>query len=328
MLREPYARRVSSDTSADRRGQAAEWLVWTRLTLSSQLHVFLPLRDMGIDAIVRLPGTDIASALQVKSRSILRDGKLHLLVRDSELTDPHALIIAVVLDAPSQTLHDTALCIDVLSFRRLAFARGGSDHGSQASIPFPPTPASRWYPYAVPLAQLAERICPESLAAPAVPAVPPEQITAPGAEVGYRAEARLVALLADDPRLNTFKAFPDLEMVEYCVRHVGTAGIAGIQVKAISVDAAHPRGSINVPPHTFVATPASYFLVLAERRADQGLHPHCLLIPSLDMGDLLIEHAGQQSFTWDPDSPRHDAGVAAYRCPTAQLAAGIAALLE
>jgi len=319
---------VPSDTSADRRGQSAEWLVWTQLTLSSQLHVFLPLRDMGIDAIVRLPRTDIASALQVKSRSILRDGKLHLLVRDSELTDPHALIVAVVLDAPSQTLHDTALCIDVLSFRRLAFARRGSDHGSQASIPFPPTPASRWYSYAVPLAQLAERICPGSLAPPPVRS-PSEQATAAsGAEVGYRAEARLVALLADDSRLNTFKAVPDLEMIEYCVRHVGTAGIAGIQVKAISVDAAHPRGSINVPPHTFVATPSSYFAVFAERRADRSLHPHCLLIPSLDMGDLLIEHAGQRSVTWDPDSPRHDAGVAAYRCPTAELAGRIARLLE
>ncbi len=46
---------MSPDTSADRVGQAAEWLVWTQLTVTSPLHVFLPLHDMGIDAIVVCP---------------------------------------------------------------------------------------------------------------------------------------------------------------------------------------------------------------------------------------------------------------------------------
>lgn len=83
-----------------------------------------------------------------------------------------------------------------------------------------------------------------------------------GFAVGYRGEARLLALLADDDRLNTFKAFPDLELVEYVVRHVSTGGIAGIQVKAISVDAAHPQGTVKVPPGTFIATPCTYFALL------------------------------------------------------------------
>ena len=150
------------DTTADRVGQAAEWLLWTELTLTSLLHVFLPLRDMGVDAVVRVPGTDVAVAIQVKSRHVLADGKLHLLVRDSELHDPRATIVAV----------------------------------------------------------------------------------------------------------------------------------------------------------------------LAERRDDGALHPQCLLIPTLDLGDIVDEHAGMLSFTWDPDSTRHDAAVAPYRCHTDELAHRIAVLLE
>jgi hypothetical protein len=318
------------DTAADRAGQVAEWLVWAALTLSSPLHVFLPLRDMGIDGIVRLPGTDIAAAVQVKSRHVLRDGKIHLLVRDAELRDPHAVVVAVVLHAAERVLHDVAICVDVLTFIDLAFRRDGIDHGYQASIPFPPDAASRWSPFAVRIDDLAQRVVPALAEAAATVHSPPPPSRPPGvgSDVGYRAEARLLALLAEHECLNVFKAFPDMEMVEYCVRHVLTGGIAGIQVKAISIDAAHPRGTVQVPPHTFRPTPNTWFTVFAERRNHQSLHPTCLLIPSMDMGEVLIDHDGERSFTWDPDSTRHDASVAPYRVPTTELAARLASVLE
>jgi hypothetical protein len=321
---------MGDDSGADRTGQIAEFLVWTALMESSPLHVFLPLRDQGIDGIVRIPGTDIAAAIQVKSRHVLRDGKIHLLVRDHELRDRRAVIVAVVLDAAGRTLRDTAICVDVPTFIDLGFRRDGVDHGDQATIPFPPDAASRWYPFAVHLDDLAQRVFPalSDLSVVAASPPPPRRPPLVGGDVGYRAEARLIALLAEDARLNVFKAFPDLEMVEYCARHVSTGGIAGIQVKAISVDAAHLHGTVQVPPHTFRPTPNTWFTVFAERRGDQSLHPTCLLIPSMDVGDLLIEHSGELTFTWDPDSRRHDASVAPYRVPTAELAARLAASLE
>ncbi|MGI8846670.1 MAG: hypothetical protein ACR2GX_00155 [Candidatus Dormibacteria bacterium] len=107
-----------------------------------------------------------------------------------------------------------------------------------------------------------------------------------------------------------------------------TGGIAGIQVKSISVDTIHPRGAVNVPRNTYRVTAATYIVVLAERRRDLTLHPQCLLIPSANLGGLLIDHAGELSFTWDPDSRRDDASVAPYRCPVAELPARIAALLD
>jgi hypothetical protein len=329
---------MGDDTSADRTGQAAEFLVWVALMVRSPLHVFLPLRDMGVDGIVRVPGPDIAAAIQVKSRHVLRDGKIHLLVRDDELGDPHAVIVAVVLNAAKRALDDIAICVDVPTFVDLGFRRDGRDRGYQASIPFPPDSSSRWHPFAVRIDDLSRRVVPsladaeaeaEAEAAAVVPSPPPSRRPPQaGSDVGYRAEARLLALFAEDARLNTFKAFPDLEMVEYCVRHTKTGGIAGIQVKAISVDADHPRGTVNVPPHTFRPTPNAWFTVFAERRDDQSLHSTCLLIPSMDVGDLLIDHAGERSFTWDPDSARRDASVAPYRIATAELAARLAACLE
>lgn len=321
---------MADDTRADRAGQAAEFLVWTALTLSSPLHVFLPLRDMGIDGIVRLPGTDLAAALQVKGRHPLKDGKLHVLIRDSELRDPRAVIVVVVLDEQARQLHGTVICVDAPTFEALAFRRRGVDHGYQASIPFPPAASSRWFPYALHIDALAERLLPGVAEAADLVVAPPPRVRPAGfgSDVGYRAEARLVALLAEDARLNTFKAFPDLEMVEYCVRHVHTGGIAGIQVKAISVDDSHPRGTVKVPPHTLRPTPNTWFTVFAERRDHTSPHPVCLLISSMDIGDLLISHGGQLTFTWDPDSTRHDASVAPYRLPTADLAGRLAAFLE
>jgi hypothetical protein len=317
------------DTSADRIGQAAEWLVWTQLTVGSPLHVFLPLRDMGIDAVVHVPGTDVSVAVQVKSRHVLEDGKLHLLVRDHELRDPRAVIVAVVYDSASRALNDTAICVDVPTFRDLAFPRRGSDHGYQASIPYPPPPGTRWHPFATALDSLAARICPTTLPSPAPPLLSPPLPVDHGSDVGYRAEARLLALLAEDARLNSFKAFPDLEMAEYLVRHVDTGVILAIQVKAVSVDADHPRRTVKVPPGTFRPTPSTHVTVFAEHRDDRTAHPVCLLIPSTAIGDLLDEHAdGELTLSWDPDSTRHDAGVAPYRCPTTELPGRIAALLE
>ena len=99
-------------------------------------------------------------------------------------------------------------------------------------------------------------------------------------------------------------------------------------MKATSVDAGHRIGTVSVHPNTFRATPLTYFTVFAEHRSDRSMHTQCLLIPSMDMGDLLTEHGGQLTLAWDPDSTRRDAGVAPYRCPTAELAGRLAGLLE
>jgi hypothetical protein len=59
--------------SQDAIGQAAEFLVWSNLITQSGggLHVFLPMLDRGIDAVVHRLGDDAYLAVQVKSKTVL-----------------------------------------------------------------------------------------------------------------------------------------------------------------------------------------------------------------------------------------------------------------
>jgi hypothetical protein len=82
------------ETSAS--GQVFEFRLWALLTEQSrgQLHVFLPLTDRGIDALVhRLPdGTYFR--VQAKGRSSLVKGEVDLAVWASALLDDEALLVA------------------------------------------------------------------------------------------------------------------------------------------------------------------------------------------------------------------------------------------
>jgi hypothetical protein len=309
-------------------GQAAEWLLWTHLTLHSPLHVFIPLWDLGIDGVVRLPGTDMNQSVQVKSRSALQDGMLHIPVRDHELRDERAVIVMLLLHAETSQLDPMAICVDVPTFRRLGFRREGANAGYEAGIPFPSTPKSRWHPYVVRLEELAARLIPQALASGPSLETAPHHAEFPPSGVGRRAEARLIQLLCGDDRLNVFKAFPDIEMVEYLARHVHTGAIAGFQVKAISVDDNHKRGAVAVPRPSYAPSSTSWFTVFAERRDTQEPYPTCLLIPSADVAGLLHRTTPDIMFTWDPDNPYRDTAVTPYICPTNELAARIAGLLE
>src|SRR5262245_64639172 len=63
-------------------GQVFEFRLWALLTEQSRgsLHVFLPMADRGIDALVHRRTDDIYLAIQAKGRSSLDDGEVHLVV--------------------------------------------------------------------------------------------------------------------------------------------------------------------------------------------------------------------------------------------------------
>ena len=104
-------------------GQVAEWLVWTRLVGSSSgdLHLFLPLRDEGIDGIVHRLSTDAYARVQVKgrhpraSRDEVTVDEVTVEVRDHELVDDRAVIVAVAIavERPNLGLAPSALVVDV-----------------------------------------------------------------------------------------------------------------------------------------------------------------------------------------------------------------------
>jgi hypothetical protein len=52
--------------------------------------------------------------------------------------------------------------------------------------------------------------------------------------LGFLGEAEVVRRLAENPRLDLFRPFPDLEMVEVLARNNVTGNFAAFQVKAVS----------------------------------------------------------------------------------------------
>jgi len=102
-------------------GQVAEFKVWAELVRQSMggLHVFLPLRDMGIDGVVhRLHDTAYLS-IQVKGRTELTPaGQVHITVTASSLRDDEALVVGALVDG--EKLGRMVLVVPESKFRELA----------------------------------------------------------------------------------------------------------------------------------------------------------------------------------------------------------------
>src|SRR5258708_24486016 len=84
-------------------GQVAEFKVWAELVRQSMggLHIFLPLRDMGmgIDGVVHRLSDGAYAAVQVQARTSLTPaGQGHITVTASSLKDDEALVVATLVD--------------------------------------------------------------------------------------------------------------------------------------------------------------------------------------------------------------------------------------
>src|SRR5258707_15102311 len=81
-------------------GQAAEFLVWASLIAQSGggLHVFLPMLDRGIDAVVHRLHDGSYLALQVKGKTTLHGIEAPIAVYENHLFTPDQLVIGVHLE--------------------------------------------------------------------------------------------------------------------------------------------------------------------------------------------------------------------------------------
>src|SRR6266550_1206193 len=140
-------------------GQVAEFKVWAELVRQSRgaLHVFLPLRDLGIDGVLHRLGDGAYVALQVKGRtSLTAAGQVHITVTASSLVDDEALIIATLIDGSE--LGRFVLVVTEAEFRRLA-AHDLVDGREYLTAAFELHAGgeSRWAPFLVDREALAER---------------------------------------------------------------------------------------------------------------------------------------------------------------------------
>src|SRR5712691_7231657 len=139
-------------------GQVFEFRLWALLTEQSRgaLHVYLPLADRGIDALIHRRPDDVYLPVQAKSRSTLRDGEVHISVWTDSLRDDDALLVGGLL--ADGGLGPTLLVIPEGEFKQLAYL--SSDNGKHlysAEFGMRPRSDSKWLPWLVPADRLAER---------------------------------------------------------------------------------------------------------------------------------------------------------------------------
>src|SRR2546428_4537444 len=156
-------------------GQVFEDRVWALLMEQSRghLHVFRPLLDRGVDALLHRLADGAYIPVQAKGRSSLRRGRVQLLVAAESVTDDHVVVIGgEIVDGG---LGPRLLVVPTPDFRRLALlttANGVPEYAMSFSMR--PRSNSRWLPWLVPADLLGERLgVPPGPPAPAIAADPP-----------------------------------------------------------------------------------------------------------------------------------------------------------
>jgi hypothetical protein len=288
-------------------GQVFEFRLWAALTEQSRgsLHVFLPLTDRGIDGLVHSLTDGTYIPVQAKGRSALMGGEVHLVVwADSLAHDDVVVVSGLIVDGG---LGPTMLVVPAADFRRHAeLSHTGGRAIYSMGFGMRPRSNSRWLPWLVPPDRLAERF---GIGA-AVASVGAEEVLAePGpswrSDLGFLGESEVNRRLSENPDLNLFRPFPDLETAELAVLHLGSRRVLGIQVKTVGVDKAHPSATVAVRALSFRPAQTTYFVVLAWMREETRFHEDCLVIPSEELTSISGRDVyGHLKFEFHPGSTR------------------------
>ncbi len=308
-------------------GQVAEFKVWAELVRQSMggLHVFLPLRDLGIDGVVHRVVDGTYAAIQVKARTELTPaGQVHLTVTASSLRNEDALVVGVLVDG--EQLGPIALVVPESKFRELA-AHDVVDGREYLTAAFELHEGgrSRWAPFLVPIGRLAERFggSVELLPEPA----PGDVISLDRGREGFLGESEVIRRLAEADSLNLFRPFPDLETVEVLALHVKTRRFLGMQVKTAGWDREHAENRVYFRRSSFRAAPNTYVCVLSWNRGEGRFEDGCLLIPSADVAGIARVEREWLVLELQPGSAHHRR-LEGYRTTLALLGPAVEAMLE
>jgi len=288
-------------------GQVFEFRLWAALAEQSRgaLHIFLPLADRGIDALVHRLTDDAYLSVQAKGRKVLIDGEVNLVVWADSLHDDEALIVSGLLT--NGALGPAMLVVTARDFKRLA-------EPSQAdgrpiftmSFAMDPRAASPWAPFVVPTERVVESF---GIGRDAMPELPIADASPTWrSDLSFLGEAEVVRLLAESTDLDLFRPFPDLETSEVGVLNERSRRVLGVQVKTVSVDRAHPSATVSVVASSFRPSPNTHFVVLGWLREEGRFDDECLLIPSESLRGVCQprESYGHLKFEWDPGSASLD----------------------
>jgi hypothetical protein len=287
-------------------GQVVEFKIWAELVRQSMggLHVFLPLRDQGIDGVVHRLADGAYVAVQIKGRTELTPaGQVHITVSAGSLVDDGALIVATLVDG--EQLGGLVLVVEEGQFRELA-AHDVVDGREYLTAAFELHAGgrSRWAPFLVPRERLAERF---GVVASEV-GLEGGELEAIGVDrghVGFMGETEVVRRLAEASSLNLFRPFPDLETVEVLARHVMSRRFLGLQVKTSGWDSAHLENRVYLRRSSSRPAISTFVCVLGWDREAMRFDEECLLIPSMDIGEVARVEGAWLVLELEPGSGRH-----------------------
>jgi hypothetical protein len=285
-------------------GQALEFEIWAELIKQSQgaLHVFLPLLDRGLDAVLHHLTDGRYIPIQVKGRSELVEGKVHIVVPADSLVDDSALLIGSLIQDVDGQLD---LVIEERVFKTLAAREVNQGHEVyEAYFSMHPN-RSHWRPYLVPRTQLGEHIlgmsAGEAIARLDPDFLKPSQRHSPW--LGFLGEAEVIRRLALNSRLDLFRPFPDLEIVEVLVRDNLTAQFAGLQVKAATVGR-KGEGEIHVRKAGLTHARNTWLVGLPWWHETSEFDSECLLVPAADIPKVGTDVGGTIQILFNPKNPR------------------------
>jgi hypothetical protein len=290
------------DTKAS--GQALEFEIWSDLIKQSQgtLHVFLPLLDRGLDAVIHRLTDGRYIPVQIKGRGQLIKGMVQIVVRGNSLVDDEALLIAsATFDVPDQL----DLVVSERIFKQLAAHEVSQGHDVYIAA-FGMHPVhTHWRPYLVPRAELAERIL-ESTASQAIASLGPDLLEPSERHndwLGFLGESEVIRRLAESPRLDLFRPFPDLEIVEVLARDNVNRTFAGLQVKTATMTKSFGEAHIHVRKATLTNDPTTWLVGLAWREGTGDFDDECLLMPAVDIPKVAIDAGSKWAINFLPSSP-------------------------
>ncbi len=304
-------------------GQVAEFKVWAELVRQSMggLHVFLPLRDMGIDGVLHRLDDGAYFPVQVKGRTSLTPaGQVHITVTASSLVDDEAVIIATVIDGAE--LGQLVLVVEEAEFRHLASHDWveGREYLT-AAFGLHSDGHSRWAPFLVPREGLAGRFGSTRLELALTEALGVDR-----GQEGFVGEAEVLRRLAEVDSLALFRPFPDLETVEVLVRDVVSHRFIGLQVKTAGFDSAHIENRVYFRRSSFRPAATTYICVVGWNRERREFAEDCCLIPSGDIAGISRVEGEWLVLELQPGSVRHRR-LERYRIPVAKLGESVRSLL-
>ncbi len=286
-------------------GQVMEFRVWTELIQQSRgaLHVFLPLLDLGLDAVIHRLTDGEYIPVQVKSRTETVNGFVEIGIPANMLVDDRALIIAGLLTA--EGIGPMLLVVDEATFKGLAArspVRGEDVYSASFSMT---SLTSHWHPYLVTRERLAERLMGSLLPVFSLESLEdfgPEPVDRYSHWLGFLGESEVVRRLAENANLDLFRPFPDLEIVEVLIRHNVTGRFLGVQVKAAVPAEPYGEARISIRKATFAPAPGTFLVALAWLAEQLRFADECLLVPTTRLIEIAVDYGTHWVLDFHPNS--------------------------